>query len=357
MKKQISKEELIVKLEEDTEVRLTKDEEFAEHVLGYVESECGLESSVSNFPEKEAIKIGIKRIKKLQRIFNKKNISLVYPLKKKKASKNDKSLITLPSDEETSIMKQWKLRGSFLAYEVDKYSAKYRKKLLGRNKVLNEGEAANWLRSQGYQDVVKERIKTKIKLKQLRKKHGPSYLKELISEERSLKVDIADISTIPIPSEGPLERLWAYTSFLQGLTGWIEEEAVKFILLGKAPSYVAIRGSIPWPSTEQRHFITLKIDPRVTPKELVSFYKLSLEEFFNLIKEYRKGEIAIPKRSRPLDLNTLNLIKFVLSTPEMSWEERAILWNEKPHSKRYSNPHAMESVFSRAKKRLNSLFA
>ena len=121
-----------------------------------------------------------------------------------------------------------------------------------------------------------------------------------------------------IRTDGALAALRAVTTTLLGhFDGWLEEEAVAFVVAGVVPPLSKLRARTRRGRYRAASRITLDVDPRTTSAEVAAFYE-------RLRRRYLRG------RDRLMESRGLALALFVEQqwSPEVSWPELLERWNE-----------------------------
>ena len=122
---------------------------------------------------------------------------------------------------------------------------------------------------------------------------------------------------VRIRSDGALARLKVVvTNLLAHFDGWLEEQAVAFVLAGEVPPLDKLRARTRRGLYTAASRITLDCDPRTAPSEVAAFYE-------RLRQRWLKG------RDRLMNPKGLALAVFTEQQwqPESSWPELRRLWN------------------------------
>jgi hypothetical protein len=125
---------------------------------------------------------------------------------------------------------------------------------------------------------------------------------------------------------GKLDTLKYCARELTQQFGWPEEHAVRFIIIGYAPSSAKLSGGVrlggPYRALDR---VLMDIDPRTSPAEVARLYGRWRKTLALL-----RGGPAYPGRDRPMKDRTLALAVFVEERwqPGMPWSDLLAVWNE-----------------------------
>lgn len=144
-------------------------------------------------------------------------------------------------------------------------------------------------------------------------------------------------------SDNAIELAARYLSFI---TGWNEREAKEYLTENKTPGLSPIPYNVELSYLRLGHpgRITLTIDPRVDPEDVRKTYNRAVSEL--------KKWTHLSRRRH--EKHNLELIKFVLETPGLSWQERFKKWQKEypEYRNKWQNAKTMEGAYKRAWKTL-----
>lgn len=144
-------------------------------------------------------------------------------------------------------------------------------------------------------------------------------------------------------NDNAIELAAKYLSFI---TGWNKREARQYLTENKTPNLSPITYDIELSDLRLGHpgKITLTIDPRVDPEDVRKTYNKAISELkkWTAVHRYPHNDL------------TLRLIKFVLKTPGVGWQERFTKWQkEYPKDKNnWKDYKSMQITYSKARKTL-----
>lgn len=151
------------------------------------------------------------------------------------------------------------------------------------------------------------------------------------------------IKELKLKDDHATELAAKYLSFI---TGWNKREARQYLTENKTPNLSPITYDIELSDLRLGHpgKITLTIDPRVDPEDVRKTYNKAISELkkWTAVHRYPHNDL------------TLKLIKFVLKTPGLSWQERFTKWQkEYPKDKNnWKDYKSMQITYSKARKTL-----
>jgi len=340
--------ELLEEIKKRTGVDLKDDSQFTEFIFGQVEDEALDFREKSSFNQNKLLAM-VREVNKRKGLF----LSPEIPQSKK-----------FPSPKEKEIDTKWLIHNRLLSKELEPLACFYRERYLGLSEPLKDEEVGKWL----YEAMLEEK-KTKpmqegLLLSPPGKYSGGDFWGGevwdfLKKEEKAQGIIIppdiwCDLVTVinfyipgkgwssKIPDEhGKLGSLKEQAQHLIGLTGWDESEAMVFILTGKTPNWPGWRGSIKnYGSFIGYPFrLVLEIDPRLSPSEVAKAYQ-----------KMSQRDLLEPFSRRKFKKSTLNLIEFVLNSPNITWEERRKQWNKIFLNWRINDTRIMKNTYIRAKR-------
>ncbi|MDW8069740.1 MAG: hypothetical protein RML46_12615 [Anaerolineae bacterium] len=150
-----------------------------------------------------------------------------------------------------------------------------------------------------------------------------------------------EVQFIPVAAGGVLDRLRQVSKGLADSFGWQEASATVLVLTGQIPviSPLSISTHIHYSSTTTAR-IEISADPEVSPDKVKQFYQ-------EVRKKVRGG-----RRYHPLAGWVMDLVEFVLDTPDLTWGERFEKWNREHPEHRYSVLQSMTNAYYRAVSKL-----